>query len=178
MLFLLVVIFQIYSYPFCYTSLVRSLLEYSSTVWDPHVQKEIGKIEGIQHRAARYTKRDYQSRNPGCVTAMLQELDLPSLQERRRQDRLTFLFKIIEGHLPGIKAEKHLAPILKKRLIRPTRSENQKKYSTTICKKPSAMLSHPARFNTCRQKQFLPKNNTRVEQPRQQCCLCGNRGGI
>ena len=57
---------------------------------------------------------------------MLQELDLPSLQERRWQNRLTFLFKIIEGHLPGIKAEKHLAPILNKRLIRPTRSENQK----------------------------------------------------
>ena len=109
-----------------YTSHVRSLLEYSSTVWDPHVQKEIDKIEGIQRRAAIYIKRDYQSRNPGCVTAMLQELDLPSLQERRWQNRLTFLFKIIEGHLPGIKAEKHLAPILNKRLIRPTRSENQK----------------------------------------------------
>ena len=108
-----------------YTSLVRSLLGYSSTVWDPHVQKEIDKIEGIQRRAARYIKRDYQSRNAGCVTAMLQELDLPSLQERRWQNRLTFLFKII-GHLPGIKAEKHLAPILNKRLIRPTRSENQK----------------------------------------------------
>ena len=109
-----------------YTSLVRSLLEYSSTVWDPHIQKEIDKIEGIQRRAARYIKRDYQSRNLGCVTAMLRELDLPSLQERRRQNRLTFLFKIIEGHLPGIKAEKHLAPILNKRLMRPTRSENQK----------------------------------------------------
>ena len=96
-----------------YTSLVRSLLEYSSTVWDPHVQEEIDKIEGIQRRAARYIKRDYQSRNPGCVTAMLQELDLPLLQERRRQNRLTFLFKII-GRLPGIKAEKHLAPILNK----------------------------------------------------------------
>ena len=53
-----------------------------------------------------------------------------------------------------------------------------KKCSTTICKKPWAMLSHPARFNTCLQKQFLPKNNTGVEQPRQQCCLCRNRGGI
>ena len=28
-----------------YTSLIRSLLEYSSTVWDPHVQKEIDKRE-------------------------------------------------------------------------------------------------------------------------------------
>ena len=108
-----------------YTSLVRSLLQYSSIVWDPHIQKEIEKIEGIQRRAARYIKRDCRSRNPGCVTAMLQELGLPSLQERRRQNRLTFLFKIIEGHLPGIEAEKYLTPILNKRLISPTRSENQ-----------------------------------------------------
>ena len=52
------------------------------------------------------------------------------------------------------------------------------KCSTTICQKPLAMLSHPALFNTCLQKQLLPKNNRGMEQLRQQCCLCRNRGWI
>ena len=35
-----------------YASLVRSILEYSSTVWDPLHQKDIDRLERVQRRAA------------------------------------------------------------------------------------------------------------------------------
>ena len=41
-----------------YTSLVRSILEYSSTVWDPFYQKDIDRLERVQRRAARFVFND------------------------------------------------------------------------------------------------------------------------
>jgi len=43
----------------CYKSLVVPIIEYGSTVWDPHLQKDINKVEKIQRRAARFVKNDY-----------------------------------------------------------------------------------------------------------------------
>ena len=36
----------------CYTTLVRPIVEYAGTVWDPHVQKHIDCVEKVQRRAA------------------------------------------------------------------------------------------------------------------------------
>ena len=52
-----------------YISLVRSVLEYSCSVWDPHLEKDISRIEGIQRKAARFVKSDYSSYN--SVTDMI-----------------------------------------------------------------------------------------------------------
>ena len=60
-----------------YLSLVRSNLEYSSLVWDPYLQKDIGKLEKVRRRAARFITGDYISRDEGCVSQMLARLNLP-----------------------------------------------------------------------------------------------------
>ena len=77
-----------------YKAMVRPILDYASTVWDPTQAKKIGELEQVQRRAARFVYNDYRTRTPGCVTNMLRDLDWNSLEERRRQSRLTMMFKI------------------------------------------------------------------------------------
>ena len=74
--------------------MVRPILEYSATVWDPLLQKEINQLESVQRRAARSVTNNYYNREPGCVTNMLKQLKWDSLQERRQNLRLGFLHKI------------------------------------------------------------------------------------
>ena len=80
-----------------YTTMVRPRLEYSSTVWDPHHNKEIHSLEQVQRRAARFVHRNYSERTPGCVTNMVQSLGWESLQHRRYINRIIMLFKIQHG---------------------------------------------------------------------------------
>jgi hypothetical protein len=42
----------------------------------------------------------------------------PDLQERRRHQRLTLLYKVVEGHVPAINIEHYLKPLRPKRTIR------------------------------------------------------------
>ena len=75
-----------------YISLVRSILEYGATVWDPHLSKDIYALERVQRRAARFIKHDYSRES--SVTGMLQELGLKTLEHRRRDLRLALLYKL------------------------------------------------------------------------------------
>ena len=68
-----------------YISLVRSTLEYGAIIWDPYLQSDITKMEKVQRRAAHFITGDYKTRSPGSVTSMLKNLDLPLLQERRKE---------------------------------------------------------------------------------------------
>ena len=80
-----------------YSTMVRPRLEYSSTVWDPHHNRDIHNPEQVQRRAARFVNRNYTECTPGCVTNMIQSLGWESLQHRRYINRLTMLFKIQHG---------------------------------------------------------------------------------
>ena len=70
-----------------YISLVRSTMGYCGSLWDPVLKKEVNMLELIQNRAVRWITRSY-SRD--CNRDLMKvELGLPTLQEMRRQQRLT-----------------------------------------------------------------------------------------
>ena len=78
-----------------YTTLVRSVLEYSCSAWDPHLVRDIKALEAVQRRGARFTCGDYGRYS--SVTAMLKTLGWESLQQRRTQARLVMLYKVVNG---------------------------------------------------------------------------------
>ena len=75
-----------------YMSFVRPRLEYGSTVWDPHTQNNIDKLEMVQRRASRWVLGRFHQRS--SVGEMLELLKWPSLQQRRTDSRLAMLFKM------------------------------------------------------------------------------------
>ena len=85
-------------------------------------------LENIQKRAARFINQNYKDCTPGCVTNMLRALGLESLQNRRKQQRLTLFFKIVWGLTPAIPPNEFLTPINSKRLIKP---RNPKDFNIT-----------------------------------------------
>ena len=77
-----------------YTTMVRPRLEYSSTVWNPHLASDVHTLEQVQRQAARFVHRNCTQLTPGCVTNMVLSFDWESLQQRRYIDRLSMVFKI------------------------------------------------------------------------------------
>ena len=78
-----------------YTTLVRPGLEYASSVWDPYQQQQIKQLENVQRQAARFVTGDYFSRNPGCVSSMIQQLGWETLEHRRARNRAIMFYKIV-----------------------------------------------------------------------------------
>ena len=104
-----------------YLALVRSKMEYGCVIWDPYTKTDIDKLERIQRSAARFIMKNYYSRQEGCVTEMLNQLQLPSIEVRRRHLRLTLMYKVVEGHVPGILKDSYIQQHRPKRAIRRTK---------------------------------------------------------
>ena len=85
---------------------LRSVLEYSCSVWDPHLDKDISQVEKIQRSAARFVKNDYSRHS--SVTEMMKELNWKPLHTRRRENRLALMFKII-NNLVAIPADNYIS---------------------------------------------------------------------
>ena len=70
-----------------YFTMVRSNPEYCSSVWNPHHNDQVHKVEMVQRRAARFTT--YRYRNTSSVSSMLDHLQWDSLEARRSKIQLT-----------------------------------------------------------------------------------------
>ncbi len=78
----------------CYTTFVRPSLEYASSVWSPHTQKNIKKLESVHRKSARYVMNDFSSHS--SVTAMMQHLEWQTLETRRQQARLMMIHDLVD----------------------------------------------------------------------------------
>ena len=75
--------------------MVRPKLEYGSSVWDPHQQHHMQKLERVQSKAARFVLNRYDPM--ASVTQMRAELRWPTLQTRRFATRMTLFYKLVNG---------------------------------------------------------------------------------
>ena len=78
----------------CYLTLVRPILEYACTLWDPHrltLRINIHRLEMVQHRYARFVIGDFHYTS--SVSAMLTQVQWPTLKERRAQVKMVMMYR-------------------------------------------------------------------------------------
>ena len=106
-----------------YISLVRSVLEYTATIWEPHLSKDINALQRVQRKTARFVKNDYGRFS--SVTSMLHNLGWKDLKDRRRDLRLALLYKITHGHVV-VQAD----TLKSRKPTRQLRANHKRKYQT------------------------------------------------
>ena len=79
-----------------YKGMVRPILEYGSSVWDPHPDKLQVELEKVQNLPARFVTRNYVYET-GSMTGILGQLKWESLKKRRKDHRLILLYKGLKG---------------------------------------------------------------------------------
>ena len=77
-------------------NMMRPILEYGSSVRDPHSDKLQEELEKVQNRAARFVTRNYVYET-GSMTGILGQLKWESLKKRRKDNRLILLYKGLKG---------------------------------------------------------------------------------
>ena len=77
-----------------YLSYVRPHLEYAAPVWDPHQQGHIDSLERVQKFALKLCTRSWDS----SYEDLLNSCHLPTLVQRRRLLKLSFLYQVLHGN--------------------------------------------------------------------------------
>ena len=112
-----------------YFTLVRHLVEYASTVWDPHTQRNIKKLEMVQRQAARHVTNRH--RNRSSVSDMLHGLNWQFLQDRRKDACLCMLYKV----------DRRLVAIKKDRRLISQKRKTRNRFQTIGCKTDRRKMS-------------------------------------
>ena len=79
-----------------YKGLVRPVLDYGSSVWDPSGVVLQEELESVQKRTARFVTGNYNYET-GSMTGILGQLKWESLKKRRKDNRLILLYKGLKG---------------------------------------------------------------------------------
>ncbi len=148
-----------------YKSITRPLLEYSSSVWDPHTACLKDKLESVQRRAARFVHNNYcrDPRNPkSSVTNMQAQLGWVSLERRRLEARLYLFYKAVHGHI-AIPVHTYLVPAGAPQQL--TRNSHQYEYKFQIPYARTNIYRHSFFPNTVRSWNALPASAAAATSP-------------
>ena len=83
-------------------------LEYCASAWDPHKQVTVQRVEMVQRCATRYVLKRYH--NTSSMSDMMEQLQWPTLAQRRCRLHLTMLYKI-QNNIVAINPSPYLKPI-------------------------------------------------------------------
>lgn len=76
---------------------MRSKLEYASAVWDPHVKKDLLKLERVQRKAVRFIFGKYKRTDSPSL--IMKKNNINTLETRRKINRLLLLHKFLSGKI-------------------------------------------------------------------------------
>ena len=89
--------------------MVLSTMDYAAAIWDPHEKTKTALLERVQNRAARWARRE-RGREAATVSSLHKILGWTTLEERRRRQRLTLVWRVLKGELDVVPAEVGLVP--------------------------------------------------------------------
>ena len=84
-----------------YQAVVRPILEYASSSWDPYTKSNIQLLEALQRRAARFVTGSY--RTTSSPSQMIIDLGWEPLNQRRANFKFVMVYRITYGliDIPG-----------------------------------------------------------------------------
>lgn len=112
-----------------YKTFIRSTLEYAAIVWDPYTAQNISLLESVQKRALRFIFNKYGRLD--SVSALYDLAGLPTLQHRRKVDRLKFMFSLSSGHV-NLDKTLYITPLGVPRY--PSRNRNIRAFAEFSCR--------------------------------------------
>ena len=92
-----------------YTSMVQSTMDYAAAIWDPHEKTKSSLLERVHNRAARWACRE-RGREAATIRTLQERLGWTTLEERRRRQRLTLVWRVLKGELAVEPADVGLLP--------------------------------------------------------------------
>ena len=108
-----------------YKVLVRQVLEYGSSVWDPPTRVVLQEeLESVQKRTARFVTDNYKYET-GSMTGILGQLKWESLKKWRKDNRLILLYK-------GLKCQASIPTVDLIPKTRRGRNQHSKAFQTPI----------------------------------------------
>ena len=109
-------------------SFIRPKLEYGSVIWDDCSKHDKDRLENFQIKAARIVTG---AKKGTSHEVLYKELNWDKLSDRRQQNKITFMHKIVNNHVPD-----YLLEILPKKLGDETNivTRGKGKYKNVQCK--------------------------------------------
>lgn len=84
-----------------YNALVRPILEYGCSAWDPYLAKDIRQLEKVQNRAIRFI---FRLKGHVSISQIREDTNIKSLKDRRKNLRLNFFVNSVAS---GVTTDKH-----------------------------------------------------------------------